>query len=145
MAMQNCPTNCTTNCWTTEGGTIPFDLRPGIPELLEHLRQAGLLLGLAANQPASTITVLDELGVGHYFTHRQVSDSHGFSKPDVRLFLAACAEMEVDPSECIMVGDRIDNDIAPANALGMRTVHFRTGRHRNQLPRSWRRGPRRSR
>ncbi len=35
-----------------------------------------------------------------------------------------------------MVGDRIDNDIAPAAALGMRTVLIRTGRHRDQQPRS---------
>jgi putative hydrolase of the HAD superfamily len=35
-----------------------------------------------------------------------------------------------------MVGDRIDNDIAPAAMLGMRTVLFRTGRHAAQQPRS---------
>ncbi len=35
-----------------------------------------------------------------------------------------------------MVGDRIDNDIAPAITLGMRTVLFRTGRHAAQQPRS---------
>jgi FMN phosphatase YigB (HAD superfamily) len=35
-----------------------------------------------------------------------------------------------------MVGDRIDNDIAPAKALGMSTIRFRTGRHRRQKPRS---------
>ena len=35
-----------------------------------------------------------------------------------------------------MVGDRIDNDIAPATTLGMRTVLFRTGRHAAQQPRS---------
>ena len=35
-----------------------------------------------------------------------------------------------------MVGDRIDNDIAPANLLGMRTILFRTGRHIAQQPRS---------
>jgi FMN phosphatase YigB (HAD superfamily) len=34
-----------------------------------------------------------------------------------------------------MVGDRIDNDIAPARVLGMRTVLFRTGRHIAQQPR----------
>ncbi|MBS0522088.1 MAG: HAD family hydrolase, partial [Proteobacteria bacterium] len=42
----------------------------------------------------------------------------------------------VAPAECIMVGDRIDNDIAPAKALGMATIRFRTGRHRRQKPRS---------
>ena len=35
-----------------------------------------------------------------------------------------------------MVGDRIDNDIAPAKLLGMRTVLFRTGRHIEQQARS---------
>jgi ribonucleotide monophosphatase NagD (HAD superfamily) len=34
-----------------------------------------------------------------------------------------------------MVGDRIDNDIAPACSLGMRTVLSRTGRHIAQQPR----------
>jgi FMN phosphatase YigB (HAD superfamily) len=34
-----------------------------------------------------------------------------------------------------MVGDRIDNDIAPARMLGRRTVLFRTGRHIAQQPR----------
>ena len=36
-----------------------------------------------------------------------------------------------------MVGDRIDNDIVPANLLGMKTVLLRTGRHQDQQPRSW--------
>ena len=43
----------------------------------------------------------------------------------------------MDPAECIMVGDRIDNDVVPAKLLGMRTVLIRTGRHREQQPRSW--------
>jgi putative hydrolase of the HAD superfamily len=36
-----------------------------------------------------------------------------------------------------MVGDRIDNDIAPANLLGITSILLRTGRHRNQAPRTW--------
>jgi ribonucleotide monophosphatase NagD (HAD superfamily) len=36
-----------------------------------------------------------------------------------------------------MVGDRIDNDIAPARLLGMRAVLVRTGRHIDQQPRTW--------
>ena len=35
-----------------------------------------------------------------------------------------------------MVGDRIDNDIAPAKALGMAAILFRSGRHRRQRPRT---------
>ena len=113
-----------------------FELRPGMPDLLARIHSRGVLLGLAANQPPSTIERLDSAGVGHFFTHRKVSATIGFSKPDPRLFLEACAYLQVDPASCLMVGDRIDNDIAPAKALGMRTVLFRTGRHRLQMPRS---------
>jgi HAD superfamily hydrolase (TIGR01509 family) len=114
-----------------------FELRPGIAEVLDGLHSRGVLLGLAANQPAAILPVLDAAGIGELFAHREVSGSHGYRKPDVRLFLRACADLAVAPGECIMVGDRIDNDIAPAKLLGMRTVLFRTGRHIRQQPRAW--------
>ena len=118
----------------TRGG---LELRAGIPELLAELAARGLRLGLAANQPASVIARLDRAGIGRYFDHREVSAIHGYRKPDVRLFLRACEALGMEPAGCVMVGDRIDNDIAPARLLGMRTVLFRTGRHIDQQPRSW--------
>ena len=42
----------------------------------------------------------------------------------------------IAPQSCIMVGDRIDNDVSPAKLIGMRTMLFRTGRHIEQQPRS---------
>ena len=119
------------------GERFPFELREGIAGVIERLHGRGLKLGLAANQPAAVIATLDELGIGRYFSHRQVSEHHGFHKPDVRLFLRACEDLAVEPAECIMVGDRIDNDVVPARLLGMRTVLFRAGRHAKQQPRSW--------
>ncbi len=113
-----------------------FELREGIGEVLAWLHGRGLRLGLAANQPHATLAVLDDHGIGQYFHHREVSGTHGFRKPDLRLFLRCCEDLGVAPEECIMVGDRIDNDIAPARVLGMRTVLFRSGRHAAQQPRS---------
>ncbi len=112
-----------------------LEMRPGVPEMLATLAGRGLLLGLAANQPARVVADLDGFGAGQYFSHREVSGHHGYRKPDVRLFLRACEDLGVEPRECIMVGDRIDNDIAPANLLGMGTVLLRTGRHIGQQAR----------
>lgn len=114
-----------------------IEWRDGIAELLRTLADDGMLLGLAANQPASVLGELEGAGLADVFVHREVSGHHGLYKPDLRLFLRACSELEVRPDECVMVGDRIDNDIAPARALGMATVLIRTGRHRTQQPRSW--------
>ena len=111
-----------------------IELRPGIDETVRKLAARGLLLGLAANQPTRVLSELDRVGIGHLFAHREVSGHHGFRKPDVRLFLRACEDLEVAPEECIVVGDRVDNDVFPAKLLGMRAILFRTGRHIGQQP-----------
>jgi HAD superfamily hydrolase (TIGR01509 family) len=114
-----------------------LELRPGIDRVINRVSASGLKLGLAANQPARIIADLDGHGIGRFFSHREVFGHHGYLKPDVRLFLRACEDLGVEPGECIMVGDRIDNDIFPAKVLGMTAVLFRTGRHIEQQPRSW--------
>jgi FMN phosphatase YigB (HAD superfamily) len=53
------------------------------------------------------------------------------------LFLRACETLALGPRECVMVGDRVDNDIAPAKGLGMAAVLLRSGRHAAQQPRWW--------
>ena len=118
-----------------------FQLREGIPELLAELSERGLRLGLAANQPAEVIVRLEEHGIAKYFDATAVSGTHGYRKPDARVFLHACEALGVAPEACIMVGDRIDCDIAPARALGMRALRLRSGRHANQEPRTWHERP----
>jgi putative hydrolase of the HAD superfamily len=114
-----------------------FELRTGIGDVLAALKQRGLKLGLAANQPAIVLQRLDQHGIGRYFENPGISAVYGYRKPDARLFLKACADLAVEPHECVMVGDRVDNDVVPARTLGMCTVLLRTGRHIAQQPRSW--------
>lgn len=119
------------------GRPRPFQLRPGIDLLLADLAGRGIRLGLAANQPASILADLEATGIARFFDDLPVSGTIGLRKPDPRLFLRACAALSVEPDACVMVGDRIDNDIAPARLLGMAAIRFRTGRHAGQRPRSW--------
>ena len=105
--------------------------------MLASLSSRGLKLGLAANQPVTALDNLARHRIDHFFENRGIAGVYGYRKPDVRLFLHACQDLGVQPFECIMVGDRIDNDVAPAKQLGMLTVLIRTGRHREQRPRSW--------
>ena len=120
------------------GNLDVFQLRPEIDGLLRRLRDRGLRLGIVANQPQTARERLARAGVGDLFDYQGLSGFTGFRKPDPRAFQAA-AEAEalaVRPAACIMVGDRIDNDIAPAKALGMAAILFRSGRHRRQRPRT---------
>jgi putative hydrolase of the HAD superfamily len=95
-----------------------FQLRPGIDDLLRKLRKLDFRLGLVTDRP-------ERLTIAGLFDHCG------------RRPLTTIAEaLGVTPVDCIMVGDRLDTDIAPAKALGMTTIRFRTGRYRRQKPRS---------
>lgn len=118
-----------------------FELREGMPELLAELHSEGLLLGLAANHPADTVTKMERFGIAQYFTYQEVSGTIKLRKPDPRLLLHSCDGLGVHPAEAIMVGDRIDNDIVPARMLGMAAIRFVSGRHAEQQPRSWNEAP----
>lgn len=117
------------------GNLEVFQLRPEIDGLLRRLRERGLALGIVANQPESVRARLDRAGIGGLFDHHGLSGVTGLRKPDPRAFLAAAEALGVAPAACIMVGDRIDNDIVPAKALGMAAIQLRGGRHRRQRPR----------
>jgi FMN phosphatase YigB (HAD superfamily) len=61
-------------------------------------------------------------GLVPFFEVWAVSDDLGLQKPDPALFLHALKTADVEPSRAVMVGDRLDYDVRPAKAAGMRTV-----------------------
>ena len=113
---------------------LGFELYPGAAAVLEQLAQE-YTLALAGNAPASITEVLDELGVLRWFRHREVSGTIGVKKPDERFFRTILDRAGFPPSEAIMIGDRLDNDVIPAKRLGIRTIWFRQGRYAALEPR----------
>ncbi len=95
-------------------------------EVLEVLSKK-FQLGIIANQPTGSEQRLEKFGIRHYFDTIVASAEIGFAKPDPRIFKAALEMAKCSPSECVMVGDRLDNDIAPAADLGMHTVWIKQG------------------
>ena len=51
-------------------------------------------------------------------------------KPSADFFAAAAAELGLPPSECIMVGDDADSDVAGAVRAGLRGMLVQTGKYR---------------
>jgi FMN phosphatase YigB (HAD superfamily) len=74
-------------------------------------------------------------GWGDYIALCVSSAEAGVSKPDLRIFEVALRDAGCRPEHAVMVGDRLDNDIRPGKAIGMRTVHVRQGGSGAQRPR----------
>lgn len=90
-------------------------------------------LGIIANQSGDLSERLRSWQIDKYFTTVISSADYGFAKPDKRLFAAALEKSGVAARNAVMVGDRLDNDILPANELGFITVRIKQGFAKNQI------------
>jgi 5'-nucleotidase len=97
---------------------------PGAAELVDRLRRR-FRLGLIANQPRECRAHLAALGLLGRFEVVALSEEVGLFKPDPALFRLALDRAGVAAGDALMIGDRLDHDIAPAAALGMATAWVR--------------------
>jgi HAD superfamily hydrolase (TIGR01509 family) len=98
------------------------ELYPDALPCLDRLRAAGYRVAAVGNTPAETEELLRE--------HVDVlgsSERWGIEKPAPEFFARLLDEVDLPAAEVAYVGDRVDNDVAPALAAGMVAVHVRRG------------------
>lgn len=93
--------------------------------MLHRLRKLGGRLGIAGNQPPG---VVEELaGLDLPLDLIASSASFGVAKPDPRFFERIVMHLGISAGAIAYVGDRLDNDVLPAQAVGMRAIFLRRG------------------
>ncbi|MFI6733152.1 HAD family hydrolase [Nonomuraea sp. NPDC050451] len=101
------------------------DLYPDVREALTAIRAAGYQVIIAGNQPARAYGALVAMDLPTDSVH--TSEGWGVSKPEAGFFAKVAAVAGREPGEILYVGDRLDNDVLPAAAAGMRTALLRRG------------------
>ena len=100
------------------------DLHADAFPCLTALRARGLRIGAAGNMRAHHEDFLrphvDFVGS---------SERWGVEKPDPGFFAHVMEEAGAPPAEILYVGDRVDNDVVPARAVGLRAIRIRRGAH----------------
>ncbi|MBO5511853.1 MAG: HAD-IA family hydrolase [Clostridia bacterium] len=103
---------------------VPY---PDADRVLRTLRERGYRLGIIASQPLGSAERLARFGLRDHFGVICASAEEGVDKPDPELFRRALTRAGCAPADAVMIGDRTDNDVAPAKSLGMGTVLIRQG------------------
>ena len=107
---------------------------PDAEPTLEQLKHKGFKLGLIANQNCGLECRLANWNLLQYFNVIAASAELGVAKPDSGIFRWALEQANCISKNALMVGDRLDNDIAPANRLGMHSVRLLRGLGAYQSP-----------
>ena len=84
-------------------------------------------IGIIANQNPGSKERLECFGILEYIDLVVASAEEGCAKPDSKIFEIALSRAGVQASDSVMIGDRIDNDIIPANEIGMKTLWVKQG------------------
>ena len=100
----------------------------GVRELLDELRQAGFLLGVATGKSRRGLErAMDTHGLIDQFVATRCGDE-GFPKPHPDMLLHLIDRVGVAPAETLMIGDTT-HDIALAHAAGAACVAVGYGAH----------------
>jgi FMN phosphatase YigB (HAD superfamily) len=115
--------------WEAEGSAVapPFedrDLHSDALPCLAALRERGLRLGAAGNMRA-----VHEDFLRAHVDFVGSSERWGVEKPTAGFFERVVEEAGAQAEQILYVGDRIDNDVAPALAAGLHAVRVRRGAH----------------
>jgi putative hydrolase of the HAD superfamily len=111
---------CATEIEEGWGISENFELFEDVLPVFDELRRASLRLAVVSNG----IRDLTQFVADHRLDVDAVVDSrsHGRVKPHPTIFRAALERLDVEPSDAVMVGDSLEEDIEGARALGMRAI-----------------------
>lgn len=106
-----------------------------VVEGLKRLSKSSLTLGvISAGFAVKQAEKLVRMQLLSYFNSRAIfiTEQIGISKPNPKLFLRVCSDLNLSPVHCMYVGDNPLNDIDPPKDIGMVTVlSCRSGKYAN--------------
>lgn len=108
--------------WRHPAGSLYADVLPLLQTLHGRVR-----VGVLANQEASVIEALRRDGLGELIDVWGVSAVVGHEKPSRELFDWSLAQAGTTADRAVHIGNRLDNDVRPAKALGLGTVWLLRG------------------
>jgi len=95
---------------------------PGAIELIELLKDRGLILGVISNNDGTTQEKCEEVGIKNYFDIIADSTNLGFVKPDSRIFQFVLEKLNISSSEALHIGDLYGSDVLGGLNAGLDVI-----------------------
>ncbi|MBC8359370.1 MAG: HAD-IA family hydrolase, partial [Candidatus Aminicenantes bacterium] len=95
-----------------------------LKEVLKRVSSKYKLAVLTDNNEVQTIRTLEALEIREFFDDKFIftRDKSGILKPNSEVFKKVVEAIRVRAEECVSIGDRLEIDIKPAQAIGMKGI-----------------------
>lgn len=101
-----------------------YVMEPGIEEVLKNISADYKIYAASNGMLTMQKNRLQLSGLKRYFTDLYVSDDIGSAKPNIRFFTESMKRAGLEPSDILMIGDRLVSDIAGARNAGIDSVWY---------------------
>ncbi len=106
----------------TAGGMFENSVYPGVEEMLQKLKEDGLMLAVATSKPELfSKQILEHFALTRYFDFIGGAAMDESRATKVEVLSYALQELQVDPAKAVMIGDR-ENDMEAASLLGTESI-----------------------
>jgi putative hydrolase of the HAD superfamily len=95
-------------------------------ETLEIINKSKYQNVVLSNHVPELTTILENIGVLKYFKQVYSSGNLGFEKPNRKIFEYAINDLKIQNTECVMIGDSYEADIAGALRAGIKAILVRS-------------------
>jgi len=101
-------------------------LYPHVISMLTQLREKGYKIGLISNTSMFAAEIVNKkTNLFYYLDYPLFSFDVGVIKPDLKFFKEMLKISKCKPEECIMVGDKLNDDVIPPRELGINSIHYK--------------------
>lgn len=99
-----------------------IEVFPNSIEVLEHLKKNYVLAVITNDATERAMKILKKTGLKKYFDIIIISEQIGYEKISKKPFFYLIEKLKVRPSQVLVIGDSIDQDILPALECGMQAI-----------------------
>lgn len=99
-----------------------WEIYPETIDVLTRLKKSGYKIIMVTNFDSRVYDVLKRLGIYEIADDIVISSEAGYAKPDIEIYRLALKRNNLDPSECIFVGDNYINDYVTPISIGIDAV-----------------------
>ena len=120
----------------TEGEKRYYQISQEVKKVVETLSKNHTLAMISNNYSNFSLELLKKDHLYNLFKFVVILSELNTTKPDETVFLYLMKKANVTATECVVVGDRLDTDIYPANKVGITTIRITDSIFNLQSPQS---------
>ena len=99
----------------------PFEqIDEAVLHALRHIQDLGLQVGVISNCSPEEVAAWDASPIPEWVDAAIFSCDVGYIKPQPKIYRLACAELQVEPEECLYTGDGGSDELTGAEKAGLR-------------------------